>query len=79
LHGYQREGVAWLLANWHASRSSILADEMGLGKTAQVRWSLFMNSTWLLLMGSEPLNTEHVASFHLIPPLFPRPRSFLAP
>lgn len=37
LRGYQEEGVRWLLACWHAGRSSILADEMGLGKTAQAR------------------------------------------
>ena len=36
LRDYQLEGVMWLIASWHARRSTILADEMGLGKTAQV-------------------------------------------
>jgi hypothetical protein len=35
LRDYQRQGVTWLLFNWHRARSSLLADEMGLGKTLQ--------------------------------------------
>jgi hypothetical protein len=35
LRDYQRQGVTWMLFNWHRSRSSLLADEMGLGKTIQ--------------------------------------------
>lgn len=35
LRPYQRDGVTWLVFNWHQRRNSILADEMGLGKTAQ--------------------------------------------
>lgn len=33
---YQREGVNWLLYNYHQAKSVVLADEMGLGKTVQV-------------------------------------------
>ena len=40
LRVYQREGIHWLLACWHASRSNILADEMGLGKTCQMLLTL---------------------------------------
>ena len=35
LRPYQRQGVAWLLANFHNGESSLLADDMGLGKTIQ--------------------------------------------
>ena len=36
--------VNWLLASWHAGRSTILADEMGLGKTCQ----LLLTLQWLV-------------------------------
>ncbi|KAH8685739.1 PHD/FYVE-zinc-finger like domain-containing protein [Tricladium varicosporioides] len=34
--GYQREGLNWLLYNFHQKKNVILADEMGLGKTIQI-------------------------------------------
>ena len=40
----QLEGINWLLACWHARRSTILADEMGLGKTCQ----LLLTLQWLV-------------------------------
>lgn len=40
LYGYQRDGVAWLLATLGENGGVILADEMGLGKTVQVIASL---------------------------------------
>ena len=35
LHGYQLEGLNWLLHAWEQNQNAILADEMGLGKTIQ--------------------------------------------
>ncbi|KAF8357481.1 hypothetical protein PRIPAC_92476, partial [Pristionchus pacificus] len=36
LHGYQQEGVDWLVEMHHKGLNCILADEMGLGKTIQI-------------------------------------------
>eukprot|EP00918_Siedleckia_nematoides_P034469 GHVU01074973.1.p1 GENE.GHVU01074973.1~~GHVU01074973.1.p1 ORF type:complete len:320 (+),score=73.42 GHVU01074973.1:982-1941(+) len=36
LHGYQRQGLQWLLGRFDERHGGILADEMGLGKTVQV-------------------------------------------
>ena len=44
LRDYQRQGVTWMLYNWHNCRSSLLADEMGLGKTLQT-CLIFANCT----------------------------------
>lgn len=33
---YQKEGLNWLLYNFHQQKNVILADEMGLGKTIQI-------------------------------------------
>jgi chromodomain-helicase-DNA-binding protein 4 len=36
LMAYQKEGMNWMLYNYHKKKNVILADEMGLGKTIQV-------------------------------------------
>ncbi|GMR43018.1 hypothetical protein PMAYCL1PPCAC_13213 [Pristionchus mayeri] len=36
LHGYQQEGVDWLVEMHHKGLNCVLADEMGLGKTIQI-------------------------------------------
>jgi chromodomain-helicase-DNA-binding protein 4 len=36
LMAYQKEGMNWMLYNYHQKKNVILADEMGLGKTIQV-------------------------------------------
>ena len=33
---YQKDGMNWLLYNFHRQKNVILADEMGLGKTIQI-------------------------------------------
>lgn len=53
LHGYQLQGIKWLLNNFEQRRNVILADEMGLGKTIQA-------IAFLVCMKNEKLNSKPV-------------------
>lgn len=53
LHGYQLQGIKWLLNNFEQRRNVILADEMGLGKTIQA-------IAFLVCMKNEKLSSKPV-------------------